>query len=110
MAQGLRAVQTEEIRQRRVSMQKLMDIQKVRRSVIQTVLHYHATYERNLDKWSTMLEDSFWLKQPVTPFRSFRRSEVERVCVFSVASFYYRVLYAVSYDLLSTIMCLKLTL
>jgi hypothetical protein len=79
MAQGLRAVQTEEIRRRRVSMQKMLEIQKVRRSVIQTVLHYHAVNERDPDKWNALLEESFWLKQPVTPFRSFRRSGVERV-------------------------------
>jgi hypothetical protein len=79
MAQGLRAVQTEEIRQRRISMQNLLEAQKVRRTVVKTVLHYHATYERDAAKWSVLLEDSFWMKQPVTPFRSFRRSQVERV-------------------------------
>lgn len=79
MANGLRTVQTEEIRQRRSSMQKLLDIQKIRRAVVHTVLQYHANFESDASKWSVLLEDSFWLKQPVTPFRSFRRSEVDRV-------------------------------
>ena len=78
-ANGLRAVQTKEIRERRVSMQYLLNIQKVRRSVVQTVLNYHASYEKDTMKWKMLLEDSFWMKEPVTPFRSFRRSEVDRV-------------------------------
>mmetsp|Transcript_16194 Transcript_16194/g.30052 ORF Transcript_16194/g.30052 Transcript_16194/m.30052 type:complete len:493 (-) Transcript_16194:110-1588(-) len=80
MAQGLRAVQTEEIRQRRISMQKLVDSQKIRRSVVRTVLQYHAQNEKDTAKWDALVEDSFWMKQPVTPFRSFRKSEVERDC------------------------------
>jgi len=79
-ANGLRAVQTKEIRERRVSMQYLLNIQKVRRSVVQTVLNYHASYEKDTMKWKMLLEDSFWMKEPVTPFRSFRRSEVDRDC------------------------------
>lgn len=79
MAYGLRAVQTEEIRQRRISMHELLKIQKVRRAVVQTVLQYHANNENDHSKWSVLLEDSFYLKQPVTPFRSFRRSEIDRV-------------------------------
>lgn len=79
MAHGLRAVQTEETRQRRISMQKLLEIQKLRRAIVQSVLQYHASYEQDPAKWSVLLEESFWLKQPVTPFRSFRRSEVDGV-------------------------------
>ena len=58
MAHGLRAVQTKEIRERRVSMQKLLNIQKVRRAVVQTVLGYHANYEKDLSKWDVLLESS----------------------------------------------------
>ena len=36
----------------------------------------YVTDER---KWSTLLEDDFWLKQPVTPYRSFRRADIEKV-------------------------------
>jgi hypothetical protein len=79
MAQGIRAVQTEEIRERRISMQKLLEIQKLRRTVVKSVLQYHASNEQEPAKWSVLLEESFWLKQPVTPFRSFRRSEIDGV-------------------------------
>jgi hypothetical protein len=79
MAHGLRAVQTKDIRERRVSMHNLLNIKKDRRSVVQTVLNYHASYEKDTMKWGALLEDSFWMKEPVTPFRSFRRAEVETV-------------------------------
>ena len=79
MASGLRAVQTEEIRQRRISMQKMMEVQRVRRSVVHTFLNYHSNYESDPAKWNILVEDNFTLKQPITPYRSFRRSEVDRV-------------------------------
>jgi hypothetical protein len=79
MANGLRTVQTEEIRQRRIATQRMLEVQHVRRTVLQTVLAYHVNFEDDPVKWSLLLEDTFWMKEPVTPFRSFRRSQVERV-------------------------------
>ena len=79
MAEGLRTIQTEEIRQRRQAVQKMMDMQKLRRSVIQTVLKFHSSYESDVTKWQPLLEEGFWFKQPVTPYRYFRKSEVEKV-------------------------------
>jgi hypothetical protein len=79
MAGGLRAIQTEEIRQRRMAVQKMTGVQKARRIMIQTMLHYHSSYESDPLKWEAISEDSCRFKQPVTPFRSFRRSEVEKV-------------------------------
>eukprot|EP00980_Cylindrotheca_fusiformis_P024179 scaffold11589_cov117-Cylindrotheca_fusiformis.AAC.13 len=80
MADGLRVVQTEEIRRRRTAVQKKMSDQKARRTLIQTALEYHASAESDPLKWAAIVEESFWFKQPVTPFRSFRRSEVEKDC------------------------------
>jgi hypothetical protein len=82
MADGLRAIQAEEILKRRRAVQKRMDDQKVRRVMIQTALSYHSSYESDPLKWAAIVEESFWFKQPVTPFRSFRRSEVEKVSTF----------------------------
>lgn len=87
MAEGLRAIQTEEIRQRRTAVQKRMGDQKVRRVMIQTALEYHASFECDPLKWTGILEESFCFKQPVTPFRSFRRSEVEKVSIFNFIFF-----------------------
>lgn len=81
MAEGLREIQTTEIRQRRMAAQKMMDIKVSRRRLVQTVLAYHAAYESDPSKWRAVIEESFWFKQPVTPFRSFRRSEVEKVSI-----------------------------
>jgi len=80
MAQGLRAVQTKEIRDRRQSMQNIMNVQKVRRAVVQTALDYHSKNEKDPSKWNVVLESSFWMKEPITPFRSFRSSEIDRDC------------------------------
>ena len=79
LVEGLHAERTEEVRQRRVAIQHLAEMQNVRRAVIQTFLKFHAGYEKDDRKWSTILEDDFWLKQPVTPYRCFRRSEIEQV-------------------------------
>lgn len=79
MADGLRAVQTEDVRQLRASAQKMAEIQKARRSVVHGVLQFQSECETNPQKWATLLEDNFYLKQPVTPYRFFRRSEVQKV-------------------------------
>ena len=79
LVEGLHAERTEEVRQRRIAIQSLAEMQNVRRSVVKTFLKYHANYEPDERKWSTLLEDKFWLKQPVTPYRSFRSSEIEKV-------------------------------
>ena len=79
LVEGLHAERTEEVRQRRVAIQHLAEMQNVRRAVIRNFLHFHSGNERDKRKWSTIMEDDVWLKQPVTPYRSFRRSEIEHV-------------------------------
>lgn len=79
LVEGLHAERTEEVRQRRVAIQHLAEMQNVRRGVVRTFLRYHSNFENDPRKWETLLEDSFWLKQPVTPYRSFRRTEIEQV-------------------------------
>lgn len=79
LVEGLHAERTEEVRQRRVAIQHLAEMQNVRRAVVRSFLRFHAVYERDKRKWCTILEDSFWLKQPVTPYRCFRRGEIENV-------------------------------
>jgi hypothetical protein len=79
LVEGLHAERTEEVRQRRVAIQHLAEMQNVRRGVIRSFLRYHSNYERDKRKWETILDDTFWLKQPVTPYRYFRRSEIEQV-------------------------------
>lgn len=79
LVEGLHAERTEEVRQRRVAVQHLAEMQNVRRSVVRTFLRYHASYETDERKWQMLMEDDFWLKQPVTPYRSFRSSDIEKV-------------------------------
>eukprot|EP00557_Chaetoceros_sp_GSL56_P008259 CAMPEP_0176499374 /NCGR_PEP_ID=MMETSP0200_2-20121128/12891_1 /TAXON_ID=947934 /ORGANISM="Chaetoceros sp., Strain GSL56" /LENGTH=919 /DNA_ID=CAMNT_0017897785 /DNA_START=130 /DNA_END=2889 /DNA_ORIENTATION=- len=77
LVDGLHAERSIEARKRRVAMQHLTELQIVRRDVIKTFLQFHANYEPEPKKWERLLEDSFYLKQPVTPFRSFQKSEIE---------------------------------
>jgi hypothetical protein len=79
LVEGLHSERTEEVRQRRVAIQHLAEMQNVRRSVIRTFMQFHSGNERDIRKWTTLLEEDVWLKQPVTPYRSFRRSEIEHV-------------------------------
>ena len=82
MAEGLRAVQTEEIRQRRLAVHAMTTTQKSRKRIVHKFLNYLADFEADPKLWGSIAEEGFWLKQPVTPFRSFRRSEVESVSLF----------------------------
>ena len=79
LVDGLHHERSEDVRQRRVAVQQLAEIQGVRRKVVNTFLEYHAKYEQNARRWETILEADFRLKQPVTPYRSFPRCEVEKV-------------------------------
>ena len=79
LVEGLHAERAEEVRQRRVAITRLAEIQNVRRSVVRNFLQFHSCYETDERKWETLLEQGFWLKQPVTPYRSFRISEIEKV-------------------------------
>eukprot|EP00980_Cylindrotheca_fusiformis_P024177 scaffold11589_cov117-Cylindrotheca_fusiformis.AAC.11 len=91
LVEGLHAERTEEVRKRRVAIQHLADVQNVRRAVIRSFLQFLASYERDKRKWSTIIEDDFWLKQPVTPYRCFRRSEIEKnIRNFSIIEFHCR--------------------
>eukprot|EP00521_Asterionellopsis_glacialis_P008587 CAMPEP_0195286328 /NCGR_PEP_ID=MMETSP0707-20130614/3833_1 /TAXON_ID=33640 /ORGANISM="Asterionellopsis glacialis, Strain CCMP134" /LENGTH=952 /DNA_ID=CAMNT_0040345957 /DNA_START=100 /DNA_END=2958 /DNA_ORIENTATION=- len=83
LVDGLHAERTEEVRKRRVAIQHLAEVQSVRRAVVRTFLRFHSSYESDPRKWTTLFEDDFWLKQPVTPYRSFRRAEIEQECRIS---------------------------
>ena len=80
LVEGLHAERTEEVRKRRVAVQHLAEVQGVRRAVARSFLRFHSSYESDPRKWMTLIEDDFWFKQPVTPYRSIRRAEIEQEC------------------------------
>jgi hypothetical protein len=84
LVEGLHAERTEEVRQRRVAIRHLAEKQNVRRAVVRSFLRSHSNFETDDRKWRTILEENFWLKQPVTPYRSFRRSEIEQVRILCI--------------------------
>ncbi len=78
LVDGLHAELSEETRRRRVAQRHLAEIQETRRKVISKFLQFHSRYESEPTKWETILEGGFFLKQPLTPFRSFCTSEIEQ--------------------------------
>jgi hypothetical protein len=85
LVDGLHAERSEDTRKRRAAVQALASVQDIRRKVVHTFLGYHARYEGDAERWRSVLEEDFWMKQPVTPFRSFRRCEIDKVsCCFVV--------------------------
>lgn len=94
LVDGLHTERNEDSRKRRVAVQQLAELQNLRRKVVHTFLDYHCKFEGDYTKWAMILEcghgnaslssndgstkEEFWLKQPVTPYRSFRRSEVQK--------------------------------
>ena len=79
LVDGLHVERSENTRKRLVAVQTLAGLQEARRKVIHIFLGYHARYQGDVDKWRGILEEDFWMKQPVTPFRSFRRCEIDKV-------------------------------
>ena len=105
LVDGLHAERNEDARKRRVAVQHLAEIQELRRKVVHTFLDYHSKFEGDYNKWSLILEggdgkndeEEFSLKQPVTPYRSFRRSEIQKVRFWLEVVMYIE-LFAVSYS------------
>lgn len=91
LVDGLHAERNEDARKRRAAVQCLAEVQELRRKVVNTFLEYHCTFERDYNKWKLIVEtggekkddnaeeEAFWMKQPVTPYRSFRRCEIQKV-------------------------------
>jgi hypothetical protein len=78
LVDGLHAERSEEARKRRVAVQHLAEVQTTRRKVLLNFLQYHSSFENDSRKWEMLLEDGFFIKQPLTPFRSFRVVEIEQ--------------------------------
>jgi len=77
LVDGLHAERSEQDRKRRVEVQHLAEMHTVRRTVIKNFLRFHSGNVTEPNKWVTLVEEDFFLKQPVTPYRSFRCGEIE---------------------------------
>ena len=78
LVNALHVERSDVIKKRRVAVRQLAEIQNVRRGVITKFLTYHSGYETDIKTWNTILEEDFFLKQPVSPYRSFPRSEIKQ--------------------------------
>lgn len=63
-------------RERKISLSRLAEQTVLRKKVLQTLFSFRSTGEINPTKWQNILEESFVLVMPITPYRSFPPSEV----------------------------------
>ena len=80
LVDGLHAERSSDTKKRREAVRALAEVQEKRRKMILNFLKMHARYEEQMEVWRDVLEEGFWMKMPVTPFRSFRRWEIDKVC------------------------------
>mmetsp|Transcript_11433 Transcript_11433/g.15740 ORF Transcript_11433/g.15740 Transcript_11433/m.15740 type:complete len:896 (+) Transcript_11433:59-2746(+) len=62
--------------ERKNTLSKLADQTLLRKKVLQTMFYFRSTAETDPVKWASILEESFVLIMPITPYRSFPPSEV----------------------------------
>jgi len=86
LVEDLHAERTEEDRRRREMTERRRVGDAARRRTARTFLEWHcgstkgASMRRrsvSVEDWSTILEEDIVFRQPITPYRSFRRSEIE---------------------------------
>jgi hypothetical protein len=65
-------------RERRAALQAMADRFLVRKQVVQMMLLFRGEGESNFDRWRTLLDESFVMHLPITPYRSFSPSEVSK--------------------------------
>jgi hypothetical protein len=77
--EGLHTERSEDHKKRRLAVAALAEVQEGRRKCIRMFLRMHAGYCGEESRWRGICEEEFWIKCPVTPYRSFRRCEIEKV-------------------------------
>jgi hypothetical protein len=55
---------------------RIYETQNARKNAVRLFLNYRASNVRDFDKWSAILNESFQLKIPITPFRSFHKGNI----------------------------------
>ena len=83
LVEGMNDTKTEEKIQRRVAIQTFARQQQERKSTIRQFLKFHSTNVQDPNLWATVIEQDFCFQQPITPYRSFRRSEIDKDCRIS---------------------------
>jgi hypothetical protein len=68
--------QEEVDRDRKVSINRVIEQTKTRKKVLQDVLNQRCNGTLDIDIWNTLVEEEFVLSLPITPYRSFPPSEV----------------------------------
>jgi PAS domain-containing protein len=71
------STQTEaQARERALQVTREREQTTVRRNVLRTLAEYRSTGQTDRYKWATILDENFVCKLPVTPYRSFKQSDI----------------------------------
>ena len=81
LAKDLQKERDEEIRQRQLFDLRKNHEEELRKAGLRDFLLYHATFVRDVGKWESVCEPDIYLKQPITPYRHFNASEVDKVSI-----------------------------
>ena len=65
----------EEAEQRSIGM-RILETQTIRKNVVRLLLSYRSTNMRDRDKWAVILDESFQMTLPITPYRSFPKHNI----------------------------------
>jgi len=67
--------QNEELEHRSLGM-RINETQMIRKNVVRLLLSYRSTNMRDREKWAVILDESFQLTLPITPYRSFPKHNI----------------------------------
>jgi hypothetical protein len=76
----LHTERSERARHEREAVVVEVETQRARQAALRAVLQFLTHYESDARAWAAVMDDNFQLQQPLTPFWSFRRAEIENVC------------------------------
>lgn len=55
---------------------RIYETHNIRKQVVHTYFNYRAANERNHSKWADILDETFLLVIPITPYRSFHKGDI----------------------------------
>ncbi|CAM9399942.1 unnamed protein product, partial [Phaeothamnion confervicola] len=76
LVQELSATKEREDSERRLCDTRSAETRELRKQVVQLFFHYRCVGERDRARWAVIVDETVTLTLPITPYRSFRRSEI----------------------------------
>jgi len=68
----------QEVEERLALGRRISETQLARRNAVRLFLSYRASNEKDRNRWATILDENVEVTMPITPYRSFRKSEIRQ--------------------------------